>query len=567
MQRHVIEFKVGGDTVVFAAGSVLSALPPAMQPGDRVRQALHRLLADREQMQRLRFFLGRERLVPEAALYHQLGDPEVAETVSRQVASGMLRALVMPSFSGGGAPAISVRNPAGETPQKPMGQWTLTDKLAEVIRRTARRVDGAAVNTLLGLLSSENMSLMAVMTGANGAPAVLLADAVRLGIAWHYGGPAGIDALKDMAEGFAMVSSARTPRGLDEAAAYLARATGAIGISGFIAVLNRGRMNTAADENLDRPWQPKAALKSALAAVPKPKAPEPPKPSSLLDEVKTLAEDAAEKYGGDIAKQAVQEAEDVAQKVADGKEDELLDEAKTLAQAEAEKYGGDAVKKAEDVAQKVADGKTDELIDEAKKAAEDEAEKYGGDEAKAAVQKAEDAAQKIADGKGGEVLDEARQAAEDAAEKYGDEARQKAQDAVQDAKNEAEKAVEDARQQAQDAAQKAEDEAKQAVSNAEDKAKEEAGKAADAAQQAADEAKQKAQDAAQKAEDEAKQAVSDAEDKAKEKAGQAADAARQAAEDAKDAAGNAASAAQDAASSAEQTAEDALGNAFKNPFG
>lgn len=191
--------------------------------------------------------------LPTGRAIADFSDAEVLGFIQGQIQAGRLagmvvhRALAAPVAAGSRAGASGRGGTGGPqvapAPETPVAQWTMQQRIAEVLRRTAAKVPGDAANALLGMLTLKNLAILAataaVAVAANLTPWGWIADAVLAGIAYAIGGLAAIRALCDIVDCFRITTTAKTSADLDRAAEALTKAVLAIGVAALTALLHR----------------------------------------------------------------------------------------------------------------------------------------------------------------------------------------------------------------------------------------------------------------------------------------------------------------------------------------
>jgi hypothetical protein len=274
MRDVILEANVGQDVLLLARRGAFSRLPRALQVPARAQMVLPRLAAMPDAMRQLRMYCADSG----AQGVTSLPDNDVLRIVQRQIDTGELQAIVLPrpipahipekgtakgragasalaaqarlstppmqSAAVGAAlqPPSSVPNSA-PSPSRPVAQWPIEDRVAEVIRRAVPKVPGDIGETLLSLLSPESLAIVvatiAISAAANLTPYGWAADAVIVGIAFGFGGMAAIHALGDLVACFRQTVAAKSIQDLDEAADALARAVVGLGTVGLMVILHR----------------------------------------------------------------------------------------------------------------------------------------------------------------------------------------------------------------------------------------------------------------------------------------------------------------------------------------
>lgn len=268
MRDKVIEIVMGQEVLLLVQGGVFAGRLRDLQESGPARRLLSRLLPT--DMDRLKTYWADK--LPNCSPAG-LADREVLDLFDEAFRSGQLHAIVLPrsaaarppdqgtakpSNAGKAAPGASAA-PVGQPPApgaraataapaplgapRPIAEWPVKDRVAEVVRRAAPKVPGDVGEALLSLLSPENLTiLMATIlfaAGANLTPYGWAADALLAAVAFAFGGLAAVHALIDLAHCFDKTSNATSDSDLDEAADALARAVVALGVAGLIAVLHR----------------------------------------------------------------------------------------------------------------------------------------------------------------------------------------------------------------------------------------------------------------------------------------------------------------------------------------
>jgi HNH/ENDO VII superfamily nuclease with conserved GHE residues len=227
-----------------------SRLPSGLREPARARTILRRLAAMPSVMSRLRSFWLTQ---SSSHLLINLSDHDLLKMVDGAIMGGQLQAILLPRVpkdktdgapANSGPGAISKSQPSGP-PSRPIAQWSLEERVAEVIRRAALQVPGDIGKALLSLLTPESLAIVvgtiAVGAAANLTPYGWAADAVIAGIAYGFGGLMAIYALGDLVECFKKTNSAKSDPDLDAAADALAHAVVALGLVGLMAVLHKLR--------------------------------------------------------------------------------------------------------------------------------------------------------------------------------------------------------------------------------------------------------------------------------------------------------------------------------------
>ncbi|WP_206365332.1 hypothetical protein [Siculibacillus lacustris] len=341
MAYGLTEVHIGGDTVLLGRSRLFVDLPSALKINRGLDVVLRRSLASHDATRTIRTFVATEKLTDSIAT---LSDQEVLATLEAKLASGQIEALLLRqtrargalptkrakiapttprapartanpfamghpqvASSGAGAPPTTpaaqrippgfpAAQPGGGT-ARPVAQWSTEERLSFVIRGAASRVPGELEQGLLELLSPQSLALMAgfivVGVAANMTPYGWVADAVIAGAAFVFGGIAAIHALKDLAECFAEISTAKSERDLDKAGDALARAVVAIGLTGLMAILHRiaarragrgGVKGAESEETLPRNSERRPDVQRSSGANSFAEKPEKPSPSPAREE-------------------------------------------------------------------------------------------------------------------------------------------------------------------------------------------------------------------------------------------------------------------------------------------
>jgi hypothetical protein len=281
MRYSFKEIRVGRDTILLGRHFLFAALPRSLRSPIGIDGIFRHAISDQDACSALRSFVVEEGL---AGLNANFSAYEIVQIVGRQLDSGQITAVLlretnairMPSGPVAGrksasdhphaqksvlsskAPlqatqlgAIGLQNhatssslapPTSGVP-KPINGWTAEERISAVIRKAVAKVPADVGRTLLDLLSPDSLALVAsfvaVSVAANMTPYGWAADAVIAGVAFAFGGIAALHALRDLAECFTKVSTARSEQDLDQAADSLARAVVTIGVIGLMAILHR----------------------------------------------------------------------------------------------------------------------------------------------------------------------------------------------------------------------------------------------------------------------------------------------------------------------------------------
>lgn len=197
----------------------------------------------------------------------QVGQPAAGNA---RAAPGIASATISPEYAVAGGPS---------TQSLSVTQWTLEDRIAEVLRRTISKLPKAIGATLLSLVSKENIEIAAGMAAvgaaANLTPYGWVVDAIVVGIAFGLGGVAAVHALGDLFDCCRRIVNAKSLQDLDFAADALARAIVAFGAVGFMVILHRfatrrsggvAGPNAAETEQVMSPSELRAARSERLKA-------------------------------------------------------------------------------------------------------------------------------------------------------------------------------------------------------------------------------------------------------------------------------------------------------------
>jgi hypothetical protein len=273
MRDVILEVIVGQDVLLLAKRGAFPRLPRELQVPARAQMVLPRLAAMSDAMRQLRVYCADAC----AQGVVSLPDNDVLRIVEKQIDTGELQAIVLPRpipihsqekvtakgrlpgstaqtaragssispITQSATVGVALQPQPGVPPiqSRPVSQWPMEDRIAEVIRRAVPKVPGDIGSTLLQLLSPESLAIVvatiAISAAANLTPYGWAADAIIVGIAFGFGGVAAIHALGDLVACFKLTVSAKSIQDIDEAADRLARAVVGLGTVGLMVVLHR----------------------------------------------------------------------------------------------------------------------------------------------------------------------------------------------------------------------------------------------------------------------------------------------------------------------------------------
>ena len=136
-------------------------------------------------------------------------------------------------------------------------EWSLHDKFAEALRRTAAKLPASMWQAFTALLSPDSLDTMAktlvVWAGSQAFGVGEVFDGAMLIAGVVYLGRAVIDVAQELSDFLVLTSTALDDKDLDAAASHLAKAIAILGVAAFIALLAkivsaRGGKGAAAEE-------------------------------------------------------------------------------------------------------------------------------------------------------------------------------------------------------------------------------------------------------------------------------------------------------------------------------
>lgn len=173
-----------------------------------------------------------------------------------------------PSTMGSGEAArCSVPSLAPTAQVAGIWEWTLEDKFAEALRRTAPKLPGSMRQEFEALLSPTSLKIMAgsfvVWAGSHAFGVGEAVDIVLLAGGAFFLGMAVFDVASELGDFLAVTANATEKRDLDEAASHLARAIAILGIAAFVALLAKGAKGRAGGKGAAT-VAPQAAMEESL---------------------------------------------------------------------------------------------------------------------------------------------------------------------------------------------------------------------------------------------------------------------------------------------------------------
>jgi len=128
----------------------------------------------------------------------------------------------------------------------PVHEWSLKDKFAEALKRTAPKLPGEMRHQFEALLTPTSLAVMAgtlaVWAGAQFFGVGEIADIVLLLAGVYFLGSAIFAVAEDFYDFVSITVGAESEADLDSAAAHLARVIAVIGVTAFLALLFKLRM-------------------------------------------------------------------------------------------------------------------------------------------------------------------------------------------------------------------------------------------------------------------------------------------------------------------------------------
>lgn len=297
MRERIVDLHYGEDVLLLARFGALAHLPAAIRDGERAAALTRRALTNAANLRKVRLYLAqnlptspmsrstdmqvagiveaalRDRRLQVAVLrrnWHQQPAPPPPE-LSRQQApvpppSAAARPLAQAAVASSSAPHMLAKASAPSSPpfaapqddqkRNAVADWSMEERVAEVIRRAADRVPGEAKEMLLSLLTPESIALMVGIAGLAAAahltPFGWAADAFILALAFAAGGMVAIHAAGNLYDCFTAIVDAQVPADLDRAADHLAEAVVEIGAVALIAILRRFARGSEGDAGATR---------------------------------------------------------------------------------------------------------------------------------------------------------------------------------------------------------------------------------------------------------------------------------------------------------------------------
>lgn len=176
----------------------------------------------------------------------------------------------------GGPTVVRSANATASAAASAVANWSLTEKFAEALRRTAPKLPGSMRREFEALLTPTSLAIMAGTLAAWAASHLIgvgeVADVVLLVGGAFFLGFAVIDVAREFYDFVSVTYHAQNEQDLDRAASHLARVIAIIGVAAFIALLAKLARGRGAK---GRTTEPPAAPPEA---PPPRKAPPPPGP-------------------------------------------------------------------------------------------------------------------------------------------------------------------------------------------------------------------------------------------------------------------------------------------------